>query len=53
MDNLICDICNSEKNVSEKLFTFSMVHYNICKSCDDRNLVEKEFYQYLNEQVKP
>ena len=49
--NLLCDICGSKKEVKEKLFTFSMIYYNICKHCDDRKLVEKEHHQYLNEDV--
>ena len=49
MEKLRCDFCSSTKNTKEKLFTFSMVYYNICKICEDKKLVEKEHEEYLKE----
>ena len=49
MEKLQCDFCSSNKDVNEKLFTFNLIYYNICKICDDKKLVEKEHKQYLKD----
>ena len=49
MEKLQCDFCSSTKDTKERLFTFSMVYYNICKICEDKKLVEKEHEEYLKE----
>ena len=48
--NKYCDFCGHSKKVTggqkEVLFTFSMIYYNICKSCENLKIDTEEYYEY-------